>query len=180
MQEEQETFKGPQIDFAFQLNLARDKSEKKIFSYLCEISQKFHKAGKRIGVLVVLGIFGSATTPIVDGMRKLNTDKLDSYINVNYPQFKDDLVEIFESGEDGAIIINQDGQLLAEKVYLTVDDPSVEIPKGAGTRHISAASFSARKDVLAAFTLSEETFFVRVWKNGEYTEQFHPDKKDED
>lgn len=172
--------KGPQVDFSFQLNLARDKSEKKIFSYLCDVSKKFHKASRRIGILVVLGIFGSSESSLVGGMRKLHADKLDSYINVNFLQFKDEVVKIFESGEDGAIVINQDGQILAEKVYLTVDNPNVEIPDGAGTRHISAASFSTRNDVLAAFTLSEESYFVRIWKNGEYTEQFHPDQKDDD
>lgn len=174
------TAKSPQIDFTFQLNMARDKSEKKIFSYLCDISQRFHKSKKRIGVLVVLGIFGSADTPVVDGMRKLSAEKLDSYVNVNFPQFKEELIKVFESGQDGAIIINQDGQLLAEKVYLTVDNATVDIPDGTGTRHISAASFSTRKDVLAAFTLSEETYLVRTWKNGEYLEQFNPDKKEEE
>jgi DNA integrity scanning protein DisA with diadenylate cyclase activity len=177
--EEELAPKGPQVDFSFQLNMARDRSEKKIFSYLCEISEKFHKDNKRIGVLVILGVFGSARSSLVDGMRKLTTDKLDIYINVNFSQFKEDLIKVFESGEDGAIIINQDGQILAEKVYLTVDNPTLEIPEGAGTRHITAASFSTRKDVLAAFTLSEESYFVRVWKDGEYTEQFNPDKKED-
>lgn len=170
---------NPHVDFAFQLNMARDRSEKKIFSYLCEISEKFHKQNKRIGILVILGVFASSKTSLVDGMRKLTSDKMDIYINVNFTQFKEDLAKVFESGEDGAIIINQGGQILAEKVYLTVDRPSLAIPEGAGTRHITAASFSTRKDVIAAFTLSEESYFVRVWKNGEYTEQFNPDKKED-
>jgi len=182
MQEKNETQanKGPHIDFSFQLNLSRDKSEKKIFSYLCDISKRYYNSKQKIGILVVIGMFGSANTSVVDGMRKLTSDKLDRYINVNFSQFKDELIKIFESGDDGAIIINQDGQMLADKVYLIVDCPNLEIPEGTGTRHISAASFSTRKDVLAAFTLSEENYFVRTWKNGEYIEQFNPAKKDDD
>ena len=178
MEEAEPIARSPNIDFSFQLNMARDRTEKKIFTYLCEIAKTFHEKKESIGMIVVLGIFGSHQTPMVDGMRKLATEKLDTYINVNFSQFKDELKKIFESGSDGAIIINQDGQVLADKVYLTVDNPSVEIPEGTGTRHISAASFSTRKDVLATFTLSEETYSVRTWKNGEYTEQFHPEQKD--
>lgn len=173
-------FKGPQIDFSFQLNLARDKTEKKIFSYLCEISQKFYKKQEKIGLLIVFGIFGGSESSIVDGMRSLTKEKIDVYLNINFPQFKDNIMEMFEAGEDGAIIINQDGQILAEKVYLTVDNPSLDIPEGTGTRHISGASFSTRNDVLATFTLSEENLIVRVWKDGHYTDQFHPNYHPED
>jgi len=171
--------RGPVIDFSFQLNLAREKTEKKIYTYLTEISEKNFKEGNKVGAMIVLGVFGSANTTSVEGMRKLTNDKMDIYVNVNFPQFKEDCVTIFDSGDDGAIIINQDGQVIGDKVYLTVDDPTLGIPEGTGTRHITAASFSTRKDVLAVFTLSEQTNMVRVWKNGEYTGQFNPDKKDE-
>jgi len=174
------THTGPFVDFSFQLNLAREKAEKKIFNYLSEISQKVHKENKKIGALVVLGVFGSSTDPLVEGMRKLTNDKLDTYININFPQFKDDVIGIFNVGDDGAIIVNQDGQILGSRVYLTVDNPTVEIPEGTGTRHISAASFSTREDVLATFTLSEETWIVRTWKDGKYTEQFNPSQKEDD
>lgn len=177
---EQGVLKGPHVDFSFPLNLARDKTEKKIFSYLCEVSQKLHKNGEKLGILIVLGVFGYSNESIVGGMRSLTKEKLDVYLNVNYSQFKDDIIKMFESGNDGAIIINQDGQILAEKIYLTVDNPSVDIPEGTGTRHISAASFSTRDDVLATFTLSEETLVVRIWKDGVYTEQFHPGHRGED
>jgi hypothetical protein len=138
--------KGPSVDFSFQLNLAREKAEKKIFSYLSEISQRTHKKNKSIGAIIVLGVFGSSRDPLIKGMRKLTNDKLDTYINVNFPQFKDDVIEIFELGDDGAI----------------------------------AASFSTRNDVLATFTLSEETLVVRTWKDGKYTEQFNPGQKEEE
>jgi DNA integrity scanning protein DisA with diadenylate cyclase activity len=113
-------------------------------------------------------------------MRSLTKEKIDLYLNINFSQFKDEVMKILESGNDGAILINQDGQILAERVYLTVNDPGVEIPEGTGTRHISACSFSTRNDVLATFTLSEETLTVRIWKDGVYTEQYNPNHKGED
>lgn len=171
--------KSPQVDFSFQLNLSRDKTEKKIFAYLSEIAQKLSKTEKRLGALVVLGSFGYKNQA-ADGMRSLTKDKVDLYLNINFAQFKDEIMKILESGDDGAIIINQDGQILAEKVYLTVDNPSVDIPDGTGTRHISACSFSTRPDVLATFTLSEETLTVRIWKDGAYTDQYNPNHKGEE
>lgn len=170
---------GPQVDFSFQLNLARDKVEKKVFRYLCQISDTLNKSNKSIGILIVLGIFGTESS-IVSGMRSLSNDRFDTYTNVNFLQYKEDVIKLFSTGNDGAIIINQDGQVLAENIYLIVDEPSVDIPEGTGTRHISAASFSTRTDVLATFTLSEETGIVRIWKDGTYTEQYVPGQKGEE
>ena len=72
--------------------------------------------------------------------------------------------------------MNHNGQILGTGIYLTVDDPSLDIPDGTGTRHISAASFSVRDDVIATFTLSEETLAVRMWKDGAFTEQYRPNE----
>lgn len=170
---------GPSVDFSFQLNLARDRIEKKIFSYLCQLSESLNTKKERLGILIVFGMFGTHRSSVASGMRSLSNDRVDTYMNIGFPQFKDDIFKLFEQGEDGAIIINQDGQILAEKIYLTVDVPSVDIPEGTGTRHISAASFSMRPDVLATFTLSEETLMVRTWKDGTYIEQFYPGQKED-
>lgn len=167
---------SPSVDFSYQLNIGREKVEKKIFSYLCEISEKLFKSGKKIGTLIVLGCFDSETN--VFGMRQLGVKKLEKYINVAFGQFEVDVVKIFESGDDGAIIINQNGQVLGTEIYLMVDNPSLDIPDGAGTRHISAASFSTREDVLSTFTLSEETLAVRMWKDGQFVEQYRPDEEE--
>lgn len=167
--------KIPSIDFAYQLNLTKDKVEKKVFSHLCEIAEKLHREDKRLGILIVCGHFG---TGIVEGMRKLGQDRVEKYINVIFPQFKEDVMKILEEGNDGAIILNQDGQVLGNKIYLTVEDPSVEIPEGTGTRHLTAASFSTRSDVLFCATLSEENRIARIWHQGTYTEQYDPSEVD--
>lgn len=167
----------PTMDFSYQFNIGREKVEKKIFTYLCDISSKLYKQGKSIGALVVLGCFDS--NPTVMGMRQLGNKKIEKYINVAFGQFEADVVKLFETGDDGAIIINQNGQILGTGAYLTVDNPSLDIPEGTGTRHISAASFSTRKDILSTFTLSEETLTVRMWKNGQFAEQYRPDEETE-
>lgn len=169
---------SPSVDFSYQLNIGREKVEKKIFAYLCDISARLYKDKKRVGTLIVLGCFDSETN--VFGLRQLGTKKVDKYINVAFGQFEVEIIKLFDSGDDGAIIINQNGQILGTEIYLMVDNPSLDIPEGAGTRHISAASFSTREDVLSTFTLSEESLAVRMWKDGQFVEQYRPDEEPEE
>jgi len=164
------------VDFSYQFNMGREKVEKRIFQYLCDVANKQAKEEKSLGVLVVLGCFDSE--PLVDGMRQLGNNKLEKYINVAFSQFESEVIKLFETGDDGAIVINQNGQVLGTSLYLMVDNPSLDIPEGSGTRHISAASFSTREDVLATFTLSEETLAVRMWKDGQFTEQYRPGEEE--
>lgn len=171
--------RGPFVDYSYQFNLVREKVEQKIFAMMCEISKRLHEENSKTGILVVLGAFNASPDYQVPGMRLLGSNSIEKYINVMFPQFEETVLKIFESGNDGAIIVDQSGQLLGTGVYLTVDDPSVDIPEGAGTRHISAASFSTRDDVVATLTLSEETLAVRLWKNGAFVEQFYPSEVEE-
>lgn len=168
---------SPHVDFSYQFNIGREKAEKKIFQFLCQIANDLYQQKKNIGALIVLGCFDSS--PFVDGMRQLGNKKIEKYLNVAFGQFEAEVIKLFQADEDGAIVVNQNGQILGTGIYLTVDNPSLDIPEGAGTRHISAASFSAREDVLATFTLSEETLTVRMWKDGQFTEQYRPEEAEE-
>ena len=159
----------PEVDFGYQLTVSRERVEKKIFNSLCEISEELLVRETYVGSLIVLGLFKSN----VNGMRQLGITKLEKYINVNGAH-EEDFYKMVNSGDDGAIVISDSGQLLGAGIYLIVDNPTLDIPEGAGTRHISAASFSAREDVIATFTLSEETRIVRKWKDGSVSEQFDP------
>jgi DNA integrity scanning protein DisA with diadenylate cyclase activity len=167
-------------DFSFQFNIAREyqKVEKKIFGLLCDTSKKFFKKNNKIGVLVVLGIFDMPKDFVISGMRQIGVNPIQKFLSVATTVTADDVRELFENGSDGAIIVNRNGQIIGGKIYLTVDSPSSEVPEGCGTRHISAASFSRREDVISVFTLSEETYVVRAWKDGEYVEQFSPEDLD--
>lgn len=164
-------------DFSFQFSAAREhqKVEKKVFNILCEISKENKKSKSKLGILVVFGVFDTAKDYVVSGMRQIGRNPIQKYIDISNTSFKEDISELFRDGSDGAIVINRNGQVIGSKVYLIVDNPSLEVPDGCGTRHISAASFSEREDVLAVFTLSEETSVVRTWKDGSFTDQFNPE-----
>jgi DNA integrity scanning protein DisA with diadenylate cyclase activity len=163
-------------DFSFQFNAEREylKVEKKIYDALCDISRETRK---NLGILVVLGVFDSQDDHVIAGLRQIGINPIQKYINICDKAFEKDVSSIFREGADGAILINRNGQIIGSKIYLVVDDSSLDVPDGCGTRHISAASFSTREDVLATFTLSEETSIVRNWKNGTFVEQYDP--KDE-
>ena len=164
-------------DFSFQFSAAREhqKVEKKVFNILCEISKEDRERDTKLGILVVFGVFDTSKEYVVSGMRQIGINPIQKYIDISSSSFKDDISDLFRDGSDGAIVINRNGQIIGSKVYLIVDNPSLEVPDGCGTRHISAASFSERDDVIAVFTLSEETSVVRTWKGGSFTDQFDPE-----
>jgi len=164
-------------DFSFQFSAAREhqKVEKKIFSILCEISKENKERQKKLGILVVFGVFDTAKDYIVSGMRQIGINPIQKYIDISSTSSKSDIQSMFREEADGAIVVNRNGQLIGSRVYLIVDNPALEVPDGCGTRHISAASFSTRDDVIAVFTLSEETSVVRTWKSGEFVDQYNPE-----
>ena len=164
------------VDFSYQFNAARDfqKVEKSIFTLLCEISRKNFKEKRSIGLIIVMGIFDKSDDHLVTGMRQIGVNPIQKYINICEDVFTKDVFAMLNEGADGAIIVNSNGQIIGSKIYLVVDDSSLDVPDGCGTRHISAASFSTRDDIIAVFTLSEETSVVRTWKNGTFVEQFDP------
>jgi DNA integrity scanning protein DisA with diadenylate cyclase activity len=159
----------PVVDFAYQLSVSRERIEKRVFQNLRNISEELLMKDEFVGSLIVFGVFKTQ----VDGMRQFGGSKLEKYINV-VGAHEEEFINMVRSGDDGAIVISDSGQILGSGIYLTVDDPTLDIPEGAGTRHISAASFSKRDDILATFTLSEETRIVRKWKDGAVNEQFDP------
>ena len=171
--------KGTFADFSFQFSAAREfqKVEKKIFNLLCSMSKKNYKHKIRHGILVVLGNFDLKKDNVVYGMRQIGVNPIQKYLNISISSFDKDTNKLLSEGYDGAIIVNRNGQIIGAKIYLAVESPALDVPEGCGTRHISAASFSLREDVLAVFTLSEETHVVRIWKKGSFVEQYSPEEE---
>jgi DNA integrity scanning protein DisA with diadenylate cyclase activity len=165
------------VDFSFQFSAAREfqKVEKKIYNNLIEVSKNCYKTGLKIGCLIVYGYFDLYRDHNVPGMRQIGLNPVQKYLNIAISSFEKDFVSMIKDNQDGSIIVNRDGQILGSKIYLTVDNPVLDVPEGCGTRHITAASFSMRKDVMSVFTLSEETFLVRTWKDGQISEQYNPE-----
>jgi diadenylate cyclase len=66
---------------------------------------------------------------------------------------------------DGAILIDRDGVAEAACVYLDVPTEGVDLPKGFGSRHLSAAAIS-KKTKAIAFCVSQSSGTVRVFQDG--------------
>jgi diadenylate cyclase len=67
---------------------------------------------------------------------------------------------------DGAIIIREDGVLLAAGRYLRPpEDLELELPLGLGTRNASAMAITQVTEALS-FVISKTTGTVRIYKNG--------------
>jgi len=66
---------------------------------------------------------------------------------------------------DGIFVVDEEGKIHAAGRYLDVDAKSVEIEKGLGGRHVSAAAIT-RDTVAIAVTVSESGGVLRVYKDG--------------
>ena len=166
------------VDFSLQAKYCEDywRIEDKIFEKLKTISQKCIAKNIKLGAMIVFGDFSSKEDYRVEGMRQIGINHVRKYLSFSVLEFSDEISELMMKNSDGAFIVNKDGQILATKMYLEVKNPSLDVPDGCGTRHITAASFSIRKEVESIFTLSEETSIVRVWKDGAVIEQFNPNE----
>ena len=168
---------GPSSDFSFQFSAEKEylKIEKRIFDILKKISQEHFIKKKSTGCLIVYGNFYLNENHIVEGMRQIGVSPIQKFLSFGYSNFEDEIVKMLKKNYDGAFVVNLTGQILGAKVYLSVDYPSLEVPDGSGTRHITAASFSKRKNIIGVYTLSEENLSVRKWKDGSFVDQFFPE-----
>lgn len=66
---------------------------------------------------------------------------------------------------DGVFVISEDGRIHAAGRYLDVDARDINIDKGLGGRHVSAAAIT-RDTVAVAFTVSESGGVVRIYIDG--------------
>lgn len=66
---------------------------------------------------------------------------------------------------DGVFVISEQGKIHAAGRYLDVDARDINIDKGLGGRHVSAAAIT-RDTVAVAFIVSESGGVVRIYKDG--------------
>jgi len=66
---------------------------------------------------------------------------------------------------DGVFVISEEGKIHAAGRYLDVDARNINIDKGLGGRHVSAAAIT-RDTVAVAFIVSESGGVVRIYKDG--------------
>lgn len=161
------------LDLTQQLKLAKRETalQKKIYNLLCDIALEQGQETK-LGALVVLGQY-TKTDYLIPGMRQIQQNPVEGQlIKIADKTIKEKFQELFRN--DGALIIDQFGQVLAGKVYIQVDHGEIAVDEECSTRHITAASVSLRSDIIAAFTISEETGKVRWYVDGKQEEHFNP------
>ena len=75
---------------------------------------------------------------------------------------------------DGAVVVGVDGTIQEQMVRFNYrpgdDNGDVTYADWMGSRHMSAADTSAREEVVAAVTLSEETGRVSAFHDGEFSD----------
>jgi len=69
---------------------------------------------------------------------------------------------------DGVFVVDENGIIHAAGRYLDVDGKNIDIEKGLGGRHVSAAAIS-RDTVAIAVTVSESGGVLRVYKDAKET-----------
>lgn len=179
MEENNSRHDSPHVDFGIQFELAKSsqRTEESILNALKKVAEEVYRGIRSgVGILIVLGDF-EKYGPRVNGMvqMKPKQNPIDTLLHINDESAFELLTQYSNSANDGAIIVDKSGQLLGAGVYLIVEHPSLEIPEDCGTRHKAAASFSLREDIIAVFTLSEETNIIRLWKDGSLKEVYRTD-----
>lgn len=159
-------------DFSSQAKLGSKQLIAHIFEILKGVSVANEKAGEHRGALIVLGAFAQHNYT-VPGIRQIRENPLGGeLLFVTDDGIEERLKELFNL--DGAIIVDQTGQLLGARMYLLVEQADILLDDEVNTRHLAAASFSGRDDIMACFTLSEETSKVRLYIEGKQEEVFDP------
>ncbi|RZN65065.1 MAG: diadenylate cyclase [Candidatus Methanoliparum thermophilum] len=134
-----------------------------VLSYIIDLAIEFGYEGvddKSIGAIFMIG----------DSEKVMELSRSISYypFENNYASIMDenarDVIKALAK-LDGAFVINNDGRIVGVSRYLDVPTQGIDIPKGLGARHISAASMTKNTNAIA-IVLSETDKKVRLFKDG--------------
>lgn len=137
-----------------------------VFNALITIGREIGLAaerGRRVGALLVVGDHKT----VLDGSKQLIPNPLHGhskqYRDVTDPAVQVSLIEL--SRLDGAFVIRADGIIQSAATYLSPGRAEISIPAGLGSRHMTAASVTARSTALA-FVISATDGRLRMFKGG--------------
>ncbi len=120
--------------------------------------------GHPVGTIIVIG----DSTAVMEKSRQLTLNPFqgisEAERNALDPPIRD-AIKTF-SALDGAVVIREDGVVLAAGRYRLTRSREVKLPMGLGARHSAAASITAETKAVA-ITVSQTTGTVRVFKEGE-------------
>lgn len=124
------------------------------------------REGKPVGTTFVIG----DTESVLEHSTQMVLNPFKGYTREERDIRRQDVQETIKefSPIDGAFLITADGYVEAAGVFLQTAGQSVEIPRGLGARHRSAAAITALTDA-TAITVSETTGNVTVFRDGRVT-----------
>jgi len=179
-------------------SIPKDQKEK-VYKLLCDLREN---ATKPFGVIVVLGYIPPENS--ADDFNEY-TDSMDedlfkgSKLNIDDAEAEKRIAKAAgtnATGNDGAILIDPDGNILHSGVYLKYKDykdilDDLGAPKEGslsdrfgflefvGTRHVSAICFSYRMPETTVYIISEETEKMRIFEKGKIIFKEDKDPKKE-
>lgn len=122
------------------------------------------REGKPVGTIFVVG----DTRKVLSLSRMLGFDPVRGYSkkerDIRDRRVRESMKEIAKL--DGAVIVHEDGTVVAAARYIDVLADGITLSKGLGSRHWTAAAVSKRTKAIA-IAVSESTGIVRVFQNGE-------------
>lgn len=130
---------------------------------LCvELAEK-GREGKPVGTIFVVGdserVMELSRQMIINPFKGYDEDER----NILSPGLRETIREF--AGLDGSFVIAADGTVLTAGRYLGAAADVAQLPRGLGSRHMSAAGTTALTNALA-FVISESSGDVRIFKEG--------------
>ncbi|MFP4177074.1 MAG: DNA integrity scanning protein DisA nucleotide-binding domain protein, partial [Planctomycetota bacterium] len=121
------------------------------------------REGKPVGTIFVLGdpqdILAHSQQMVMNPFRGYEREQrniMDANVQETIKEF---------SPIDGAFIMDRDGTVETAGAYLQTEDQAVELPRGLGARHRSAAAITAFTDSVS-ITVSETTGNITIFREG--------------
>ncbi|MEA1993809.1 MAG: diadenylate cyclase [Euryarchaeota archaeon] len=162
---------GDQEMYKF-LSKSRDIDPEVIYSVL-EIAKELGLKGREgdpVGSTFIIGDSGNVMRRSI----QITYNPFESsFIKVKDPVVKSMLKEY--SRLDGAFVIGDDGRVISAARYLESRKNDIEMPKGLGARHISAAYTTKVTDSIA-IVLSESDKIIRIFSKGRLVLEVDPEE----
>jgi DNA integrity scanning protein DisA with diadenylate cyclase activity len=136
-----------------------------IMNIACDIALA-GREGKRVGTAFILGDSEEVMKRSHQIIINPYTGHDETYRNLLDKKNWESIKEFAQL--DGVFVISDTGLILAAGRYLDVDGKNVDIEKGFGGRHVSAAAIS-RDTVAIAVVISESGGVIRIYKDAKET-----------
>jgi DNA integrity scanning protein DisA with diadenylate cyclase activity len=137
----------------------------------CKIGRASRR-GKRIGALFVVG----DSDRVLEGSKALILNPFEGHANEHRTVLNENvhamLVELAKL--DGAFVVRGDGFIRAGGAFLASATPSIELPKGLGARHASAAAVTEHTSATSV-VVSATDGYVRAFSGGQLVLEMDPD-----